>query len=143
MEDSGSLGRKGKGRTKATLVALAPTDDLELDDRWGDSAVRAPPPGLATKAEPPAPAAATGTTEVNSGTTTKAPELGYKDTLLRLSWDATVVNTLDDSLNSEKGKLATFDGKVWAVLMTSGPKRNQIVYLPSRNLEGCGETLPT
>ena len=124
-------------------MALAPTDDLELDDGWADEAVRAPPPGLATKAELRATAAAKETTEVNSEVTLDAPVLGYKDTLLVRGDGATVVNTLDSALDSKEVLLASFDGKLWTVVMeTPGTSWDSVFHLPSRNLESRGGTRP-
>ena len=117
-------------------MAPAPTDDSELDDGWADGAVRAPPPGLATKAELRATAAATEMTVDNSEATVEAHTLGYKGTLLMSGTHATVVDTPDSSLNSQKGLLASFDGKLWTVvLLAPETSRNPVCYLPSRNLE--------
>ena len=135
-DDSGSVESKGKGRSRATTVALAPTVDSELDDAWADAAVRAPPPGLANQAELLATAAAKEKTEENSEATLCACEPGYQGTLLMTGTYATVVDTPDSSLNSQKGLLASFDGKLWTVvLLTPETSRNPVCYLPSRNLE--------
>jgi len=135
-DDSNSKESKGKGRPGATTVALAPTDDSELDDGWADSAVRAPPPGLATKWELCATTAVTEKTEVHSKATLSACEPGYQGMLLMSGTHATVVDTPDSSLNSQKGLLASFDGKLWTVvLLAPETSRNPVCYLPSRNLE--------
>ena len=84
----------------------------------------------------------TQTTGVNSGVTVEAFELGYKDTLLKTGYEANVMNTLNDFFDSEKGLLCSYDGKQWGILMDSGPKKDQIFYLPSCNPEGCGGTVP-
>ena len=124
-------------------MAPAPSGDLELDDGWADAAVRAPPPGLTTLAEPRATATATEATTVNSETTTEALELDFKGSFLRTGDEAKVVNSRVELLDSEKVTLYGFDGKLWKASVSSGPLRGRKFTIPSRNLEGCGRTLPT
>ena len=75
-DGSGSEERQGKGRSRATSVALAPTVDSEIDDAWADDAVRAPPPGLANQAELRATAATKETAVDDPKPIVEAPVLG-------------------------------------------------------------------
>ena len=96
-DDPGSKERKGKERPGATSVAPAPSDDLELDDGWADEAVRAPPLGLATLAEPRATATAGVTTKANFETIAEALELDSKGSFLKTGGEATLTASSETS----------------------------------------------
>lgn len=141
-KDSGDKGGKGKKKPETTEeVDTVPGGEMERDDRWADKATFSTP---AAVVEQPAPTVAVGTPIVNPGVTAVVLELGYKDTLLKTSGTATVVNygRVNKALNSETGTLFSFDGKVWGVMMDTGPRRDQTVYIPSIHLQGHDGTVP-